>query len=134
MKLKVYKNYMDEYVLDTDTVLVSVWNAYIEEVGSGNKIHFNDVEFFKRSFKNSYDAVLAVSLSNKWRWTDTFVVFDEEGHLSSFNHWDDENSPIDRDKIDVSHLIDALKNFNKQDKQGQENDISRAIHNALKEV
>ena len=100
--------------LDMDTVLVSLWNAYLEGVGCDNKIFFNDADFFNKSFNNSYDAAWAVSLSGVWNWTDVFVCFDSEGYLTSFSRWDDENSPIDIDKLDISQLINSLKKWHKK--------------------
>ena len=114
METKAYKNYENEVELDVDTVLVSLWNAYIEAEGYYNKIFFNDKGFFEKAFSNAYDAAWAVSLSGKWKWSDNYTYFDEEGYLASFNHWDDENSPIDLDKIDISHLINALKRWRKK--------------------
>ena len=136
MKIRAYKNYSGQVEIDLDTVLVSLWNAYIEadEAEGRDKIYLNNKGFFENSFENAYDAAWAVSLSGKWNWTDNFVYFDKDGYLTSFSHWNDENSPIDIDKIDVGLLIDGLKKWskNKTCKQGQENNISRAIHDALK--
>ena len=112
--VRAYKNYNDEIEVDLDTVLVSLWNAYIEAEGYGNKISFNDKGFFEKNFENSYDAAWAVSLSGGWRWTDTFVYFDEDGYLTSFSHWDDERSPIDIDKLDICQLINSLKKWHKK--------------------
>ena len=131
-----YVDYNERVQVSFDALIVSLWNSYIEAEGKGrsNKISLNNKEFFENSFDNAYDAAFAESLSGKWTWSDDFVCFDEDGYLTSFSHWDDENSPIDIDKIDIGHLIDGLKNFrNKQDKQGHvDNNISRAIHDALK--
>ena len=127
MKINAYKNYENEIEVDIDTVLVSTWNAYLEAEGEDNKISFNDKEFFENSFGNAYDAAHAVAIGN-WRWTDTFVFFDEDGYLVSFNHWDDENSPID---INIDSLIQSIK---KQQKRYVVNNIPRAIHDALQEV
>ena len=107
--IKFYKNYNDETVLDMDTVIVSMWNAYVEERGYGNKIFFNNKEFFENSFNNSFDAAYAVSLSGKWHWADEYVCFGEDGYLTSFSHWNDGNSPIDLDKLDICQLINNLK-------------------------
>ena len=136
MEIKAYKNYDGEVEIDLDTVIVTIWNAYLEAEGMDNKICLNNKGFFENSFENNYDAAWAVSLSGRWRHDDEFVCFDEDGYLTSFSHWDEENSPIDIDKIDVGLLIDGLKkwskNKNRTCKQGQENNISRAIHDALK--
>ena len=127
--VRAYKNYNDGIEVDLDTVLVSLWNAYIEAEGYGNKISFNDKGFFENNFESPYDAAWAVSLSGGWRWTDDFVCFDEDGYLTSFSHWDDANSPIDLDKIDVGLLIQSLKKWHKHKPV---DNISRAIHDALK--
>ena len=107
----IYKNYKNEVEVNMDTILVSLWNAY--ESRGGNKIYVNDADFFKNTFDNSYDAAWAVSLSGRWRYADDYVFFDEDGYLTSFSHWDDENSPIDLDKLDISQLIKSLKNKKK---------------------
>ena len=134
MEKKAYKNYEDEIVIDADTVFVSIWNAYLEAEGRDNKIFYNNKEFFENSFDNSYDAVMAVSLSGRWNWADDYVCFDEDGYITSFCHWDDENSPIDIDKIDVTDLIKSLEKCNKNKKRYVVNNIPKAIHNALKEI
>ena len=133
MKINAYKNYNGEVEVDTDTVLVSMWNAYLEAEGEDNKISLNNKEFFENSFENSFDAAWAVSLSNKWDWRDEYVYFNGEGYLTSFSHWDDERSPIDLDKLDISQLIDDLKKWHKTDNSIC-NNIPRAIHDALKEI
>ena len=131
MEIKAYKNYNGEIEVDKDTVIVSLWNSYIEAAGEeGNKISFNNADFFNRTFKNPYDAVMAVSLSGKWSWTDDFVCFDEEGYLTSFSHWDDVNSPINLNELDIGQLINSLKKWHK--KRYVVNNIPRAIHDALK--
>lgn len=129
-----YVNYNDRVEVNFDTLIAALWNKYIEYKGGYNKIFFNDKEFFKTSFEDKYDAAWAVS-SGDWRGTDDFVYFNREGNLTSFSHWNDENSPIDTDKIDINYLIRALQDLQAlQDKKGQENSIPRAIHDALKEV
>ena len=128
------KNCKGEIELDMDTVLITLWNCHIENEGRyDSKIFFNNREFFKNSFENSYDAAWAVSLSGKWKWTDDYVYFNGEGYITSFSHWDDENSPIDIDKIDITHLINSLKKFHKKNKKGYVNNIPRAIHDALQQ-
>ena len=118
---------------DLDALIIAMWNKYKEYKG-GYKIFLNNKEFFKNTFNNAYDAAWAVS-SGDWRWSDRFIYFDSEGDLSSFCHWDDDNSPIDIDKIDVSHLINGLKRCGKEnDKRYVVNNIPRAIHDALQEV
>ena len=112
--IKMYKNYKNEVELDMDTVLVSLWNAYIEAEGRDNKIYVNDVDFFNNTFDNPYDAVWAVSLGGRWTRSDDYVYFDEEGYISSFSHWDDETSPIDLDKIDIGNLINSLKRWHRK--------------------
>lgn len=103
-----YINYNDQIELDGDMILIAAWNEYTAG-DKGSEIFMNDKEFFENSFKNPYDAALAVSLSDKWQWEDRFVYFSHEGQLTSFSHWDDANSPIDIDKIDISNLINDLK-------------------------
>ena len=117
----------NEVELDMDTVLVSIYNAQASE-----KIYVNGVDFFNNTFDSSYDAAWSVSLSGKWTWSDDFVYFDEDGYLTSFSHWDDKNSPIDLDKLDIGSLINSLKKWHK--KKYVVNDIPRAIHDALEEV
>ena len=132
MKIKAYETYNNGVEFDTDTVIVSLWNAYVECRGE-EKISLNNKEFFENSFENSFDAAWAVSLSNKWDWRDEYVYFNGEGYLTSFSHWDDERSPIDLDKLDISQLIDDLKKWHKKDNSIC-NNIPRAIHDALKEI
>lgn len=102
-----YVNYDRRVQVDMDMLVISLWNKYIEYKG-GDKIYINNNDFFEKSFKNPYDAAWAVSAGN-WKWADDYVCFDKEGHLTSFCHWNDENSPIDIDKIDISSLINGLK-------------------------
>ena len=133
MENMFYTDYNERVAISFDALIVAMWDEYSDNKGGENKIFLNNKEFFENSFDNSYDTAQAVSLSGKWSWSDDFVYFDGEGYLTSFSHWDDERSPIDIDKIDVGHLIDGLKNFhNDTCKGGQENNISRAIHDALK--
>ena len=120
---------MENIELDLDTVLVSLWNAYLEE-GYGNKICVNDADFMNNKFETPYDAAWAVSLSNRWKKEDDFVYFDEEGYITSFNHWDDERSPINLDKLTYDSFINSLKHK----KKDVVNNIHRAIHDALENV
>ena len=116
---------MKDYVeVDMDMLLVSLYNR-----GAENKIFINDEDFINNTFDDSYSAAWAVSLSGRWRRTDDFVYFDSEGYLTSFSHWDDERSPINLDKLDISQLINSLK---KRQKRYAVNSIPRAIHDALK--
>ena len=128
-----YINYDGCVQVDPYIILVSLWNKLIDEEGEdkgyGGKVFSNNKEFFKNSFDNAYDAAWAVSVGD-YKWTDTFVFFNREGNLSSFSHWNDENSPIDIDRIDVSHLIDGLKKMRQTNKV---DNIPRAIHDALEE-
>ena len=102
MKIKAYKNYNDEVEFDVDSMVVSLWNAYEEEEGgSENKIYVNDADFFNSKFDNAYDAVMAVSLSGKWTWSDDYVYFDNNGYITSFNHWDDVKSPVNLDRLGI---------------------------------
>ena len=128
-----YMTYEGKIRVDGEIILLSLWNSYLETEGE-NRIYLNDKDFFVKNFKNQYDAAMAVSLSNKWSWTDSFVYFNREGYLVSFSRWDDDNNPINMDKIDVDFLIRALQDVqSKQSKQKNryDNNISRAIHDAL---
>ena len=131
MENMFYTDYNERVAISFDALIVAMWDEYSDNKGGENKIFLNNKEFFENSFDNSYDTARAVSLSGKWSWSDDFVYFDEEGYLTSFNHWDDKNSPINIDKLDICQLINSLKNF--RNKQGcVVNNISRAIHDALK--
>lgn len=125
------KNYKGEIDLDLDTVLITLWNAYIENEGYYNKIFFNDKGFFENSFQNSYDAAWAVTLSGKWKHSDDYAYINDEGYITSFCHWNDENSPINLDKLDICQLVSSLK---KMAQKRCVNNIPRAIHDALQEV
>ena len=119
---------MRNYVkLDMDTILVSLYNCDKE---NENKIFANDKDFFSNTFENAYDAAWAVSLSGNYTWSDDYVYFDEEGYISSFSHWDDANSPIVLDRIDINDLIRHIK---KRENGYVVNNIPRAIHDALEE-
>ena len=118
----------NEIDVNIDMVLISIYNANAQD---SEKIYVNDADFFANTFDNSYDAAWAVSLSGKWQWADDYVCFDEEGYLTSFSHWDDENSPIDLDKLDINQLISSLKKMSQ--KRYVVDNIPRAIHDALQE-
>ena len=120
-------NYKDRVEIDEDILLVAAWNAYVDMCKKGEICFNNNEKFFENSFKNAYDAAWAVSFSDRWNRNDKFVYFNMDGYLTSFTHWDDKNSPIDIDKIDISNLINNLK------KRPVDN-IPRAIHDALKEA
>ena len=160
-----YVNYNNCIEISFDALIVAMWNTYVETVerdkkispnnkeffenslenayveaeaaGRDKKISLNNKEFFENSFDDAYDAAMAISWSGRWRWTDSFVYFDEEGYLTSFSRLDDENSPIDMDKIDIDYLIRALQDLQrspkKWHKKGCVNNIPRAIHDALQE-
>lgn len=131
----IYVDYNECIRVDLNAMVVALWNKYLEFEGRGeNKISLNNKEFFENSFNNAYDAAWAATISGKWRWSDDYVYFNGEGFITSFSHWDDETSPIDLDKIDVSPLIDGLKKFHKKNKKGYVNNIPKAIHEALQEV
>ena len=114
-----------EVDMNMDMFLISIFNSY-QEI----KVYINDADFICNKFENAYDAAWAVSLSGRWHWSDKYVYFDEDGYLTSFNHWDDENSPVDLDKLDICQLIQSLKKMKKRDVV---NNIPRAIHEALEE-
>ena len=122
-----YVNYNKCIEISFDALIVTMWNTYVEAVERDKKISPNNKEFFENSFDNQYDAAWAVSLSGQWSWTDDYVCFDEDGYITSFTHWDDEGSPIDIDKLDLSHLIDGLERWDKKEQKG-----SISIHDALK--
>ena len=131
MEDAVYVNYDERICIDIDMLIIAACNIMGE-----TKISRNNREFFERKFMSSYDAAWAVSLGD-WRWTDNFVCFDAEGFPVSFSHWDDENSPIDINKIDVHNLIRGLQdlqNLQNKNLENENNGISRAIHNALQEI
>ena len=128
MKKNMEKNYVK---VDMDMILISIYNSLIDmedEEGYG-KICYNDEDFFNNTFENAYDAAWAVAIGD-WRCTDDFVYFNNKGHLTSFNHWDDERSPINLDRIDISNLINGLKN---KKKRYVVDNIPKAIHDALEE-
>ena len=105
-----FVDYDGRIQIDEDMLIVNAWNEYVKYVDrGGEKICFNDEEFFENTFTNKCDAAWAVSLSGKWQHTDKFVYFSMEGYLTSFTHWDDKNSPINMDKIDIDSLINNLK-------------------------
>ena len=133
MESLVYMTYDGKVQVDLDLLFVVAWNKLMEEEGYGNKIFLNNKEFFKNSFNNPYDVAWAVSYGN-YRWADDYAYFNREGHLMSFSRLDDKNSPIDLEKIDIAHLIDGLKRWQKNDKKRYVvNNIPRAIHDALQE-
>ena len=89
----------DSVEVNFDALIVAMWNKYIEYEGGDNKISLN------------YAAAIPVALGGRWDWRDKFVFFDEKGYLTSFSHWNDERSPIDLEKIDTSHLFQALQDI-----------------------
>lgn len=103
-----FTNYENRIEIDADVLIVAAWNEYVRDKG-GEKIYYNDKEFFENFFENSFDAAWAVSLSGKWDRNDRFIYFNSRGYLTSFTRWNDENSPIDIDKIDYVYLINSLK-------------------------
>ena len=118
----------NEIDVNMDMMLISIYNAQAEE-----KIFFNDRDFFDDEFADPFDAAHAVALSGRWDCADDFVYIDEERRIVSFNHWDDENSPVDLDKLDICQLINSLKKWHKNKKRYVVNNIPRAIHDALQE-
>ena len=119
---------INEIDMDMDMVLISIYNAQAVK-----KIYFNDADFINSTFENPYDAAWAVSLSGKWARSDDYVYFDNNGCITSFTHWDDENSPIDLNKLDIGNLINSLKRWHKNKNRYVVNNIPRAIHDALQE-
>ena len=128
-----YIDYNGRIQISFDALIMGMWNVYVEYEGGDNKIFLNNKEFFENSFDNAYDAAWAATLSGRWDWKDAFVYFSGEGYITSFSHWDDKNSPINLDKIDISHIIQALQDMQTNDKRYVVNSIPRAIHDALKE-
>ena len=126
-----YIGYEHKIQFDLDLLIIAAWNKYAGYAGR-DRIYLNNVEVFKKSFKNPYDAAWAVS-SGDWRWTDDYVFFNKEGYITSFSHCDDERSPIDLDRIDIAGLVRALQDL-QNDKRYVVNNIPKAIHDALKEV
>ena len=118
----------NEIDVNIDMVLISIYNANAQD---SEKIYVNDADFFANTFDSSYNAAWSVSLSGKWNWADDYVYFGEDGYLTSFSHWDDENSPIDLDKLDINQLISSLKKMSQ--KRYVVDNIPRAIHDALQE-
>ena len=85
-------------IMDTQDI-IELWNEYTEELDYREDIVYeNDKSFFDEMFGIAYDAVVAVTHGD-WRQDDNYVVFNGYGHLESFNHWRDYNSPIDIDVI-----------------------------------
>ena len=121
------KNFFENIDIDVvlDTILIPLWNEYIEKTGYGEKIFPNEAEFFNDGrFVTQYDAAWAVSIGD-WRRTDEYVCFNEEGFLVSFQHWGDKNSPVD---------ITRLSTWIQTNKKGYVvNSIPPAIHEALQE-
>ena len=132
MESLIYMDYEERVQIDLDMLIVAAWNKYIKYKGGYNEIFFNDKGFFEKKFDNAYDAAWAASLSDRWDWHDRFVYFNGEGYITSFSYWDDENSPINLDNIDLSHLIDGLQDLQTK-KRYVVNNIPRAIHEALQE-
>ena len=132
-----YMTYDGQIRLDSHILIVSLWNKYIEDTkGYGSKVFPNDKNFFEENFENKYDAAMAVSLSGNWKWTDSFAYFDNDGYITSFSRLDDENCPIDIDKIDIDYLIRALQDLQKNLEKNKKkryvvDNIPKAIHDAL---
>ena len=116
MENAFYMDYENRVQIDEDVLIISMWNKYIEgeDNNNDNKVFRNTPENFNVKFETPYDAAWAASLSGKWRWTDDYVYFNGEGYLTSLSHWNDERSPIDLDKIDISNLINGLKKWHKK--------------------
>ena len=127
-----YIDYNGRIQISFDALIMGMWNVYVEYEGGDNKIFLNNKEFFENSFDNAYDAAWAATISGRWDWKDAFVCFGDDGYLTSFSHWDDKNSPINLDKIDLSSFIYELQDM-QTNKKGYVNSIPRAIHDALKE-
>ena len=132
-----YMTFDGKIRIDNYTIIIALWNAYVEAEG-GDKISVNDKEFFENSFENAYDAAMATAIGD-WRWTDSFVYVDKDGHIVSFSRFDDERCPIDMDKIDIAYLIRGLQELIQEEEEKSPhknryvvNNIPRAIHDALK--
>lgn len=125
MKKDFFENGFENDDVVLDTILVTLWNEYIEKTGYGEKIFPNEASFFNDGkFVTPYDAAWVVSIGD-WRRTDEYVCFNEEGFLVSFQHWGDKNSPVD---------ITRLSIWIQKNKKGYVNNIPKAIHEALQEV
>ena len=128
-----YVTFDGQMRIDVYMIIISLWNAYLEsEQQDSLKVFPNNWEFFEKKINNAYDAAMAVSLSGRWSWSDSFVYFDEDGYLTSFSRLDDESCPIDLDKIDIDYLIRSLQDLKNMKKRYVVNNIPKAIHDALK--
>lgn len=130
MKKDFFENGFENDDVVLDTILITIWNEYIEKIGYGEKIFSNEAEFFNDGkFVTPYDAAWAVSIGD-WRRTDEYVCFNSKGFLVSFQHWNDKNSPVD-----VSRLSAWIQTNDKKIncKRYVVNNIPRAIHEALQE-
>lgn len=81
-----------------DYAIVSLWNHYVDENGLDERVYLNLPDEINKAFSTPYDVALAMSHGD-WYPTDRHFFFNRFGNLISFNHWDDEQSPIDIDLI-----------------------------------
>ena len=134
MEKVAYVDYNESVRIDYDALMVTLWNTFVEYRGGYGKISLNNKDFFADAFDTAFAAVHAVSLSGNYTWSDDYVYFDDEGYLASFCHWDDANSPIDINKIDINdlaRLARLVRDIKKQKNGYVVDNIPRAIHDAL---
>lgn len=114
-----YINYNEKIQIDSEIIIISLWNRLLEMKGKGGRIFRNNREYFFREFADTYDAVRAVSASaGNYRWTDEFVYIDEnKGCLMSFSLLDDVSCPINLDEIAIGNLIQELTDLENKNLQ-----------------
>lgn len=81
-----------------DYAIVSLWNHYVDENDLGERVYLNLPDEINKAFSTPYDVALAIGHGD-WNPTDRHFFLNQFGDLISFNHWDDEQSPIDIDLI-----------------------------------
>lgn len=59
----------------------------------------NEKNALEEMFSGNVDSALRAAYYGDYRYTDCYVTFDAYGHLVSFDHHDDEKSPIWIDEI-----------------------------------
>lgn len=81
-----------------DYAIVSLWNRYCEENDLEGEIRLNLRRAINECFSTPYDVAMTIGYGD-WNPTDMYFFFNQFGALISFNHWDDEQSPIDIDLL-----------------------------------